>query len=39
MHQSVGSCSNDEGDGNKNIRKGIGLIRKTTNLHMQCRLT
>ena len=30
----VESFSNDEGDGNKNGKKAIGLISKTTNLHV-----
>ena len=30
---SVGSCSNDAGDGNKNVKKAIGLLSKTTSLH------
>ena len=28
------SFSNDDGDGNKNGKKAIGLISKTTTLHM-----
>ena len=28
-----GSSSKDDGDGNKNVKKAIGLLRKTTNLH------
>ena len=31
---SVGSFSNDDGDGNENVKKAIGLLSKTTNLHV-----
>ena len=33
---SLGSCRNDEGDGNGNedVKKAIGLLRKTTTLHV-----
>ena len=31
---SVGSFSNDDGDGNKNVKKAIGLFSKTTSLHV-----
>ena len=31
---SVGSFSNDDGDGNENVKKAIGLLSKTTSLHM-----
>ena len=30
---SVGSFSNDDGDGNENVKKAIGLWSKTTSLH------
>ena len=30
---SVGSFSNDDGDGNENVKKAIGLLSKTTRLH------
>ena len=28
-----GSSSKDDGDGNENVQKSIGLLRKTTNMH------
>ena len=31
---SVGSFSNDDGDSNDNIKKALGLLSKTTSLHM-----
>ena len=31
---TLGSFSNDNGDGNQNVKKAIGLLRKTTTLHM-----
>ena len=31
---SVGSFSNDDGDGNENVKKVIGLLSKTTILHV-----
>ena len=31
---SLGSLSNDEGDGNEDVKKAIGLLRKTTTLHV-----
>ena len=31
---SVGSFSNDEGDGNENVKKAVGLLSKTTSLHV-----
>ena len=31
---SVGSFSNDDGDGNENVKKAIGLLSKTTTLHV-----
>ena len=31
---SVGSFSNDNNDGNKNVKKAIGLLSKTTSLHV-----
>ena len=30
----VGSFSNDDGDGNQDVKKAIGLLRKTTTLHV-----
>ena len=30
----MGSLSNDDGEGNKNGRKPVGLDSKTTSLHM-----
>ena len=30
----LGSLSNDDGDGNENSKKAIGLISKTTTLHV-----
>ena len=32
-HQ-IGSFSNDDGDGNQDVKKAIGLLRKTTTLHV-----
>ena len=32
-HQ-LGSFSNDDGDGNEDVKKAIGLLRKTTTLHV-----
>ena len=31
---SVGSFSNDGGGGNENVKKAIGLLSKTTSLHV-----
>ena len=31
---SVGSFSNDDGDGNENVKKAIGLLSKTTSEHV-----
>ena len=31
----VGSFSNDDGDGKEDVKKAIGLLRKTTTLHVQ----
>ena len=31
---SIGSFSNDDGDGNENIEKAIGLLSKATSLHV-----
>ena len=31
---TLGSFSNDDGDGNQNVKKAIGLLRKTTTLQM-----
>ena len=30
----LGSLSNDDGDGNKNFKKAIGLLSKTISLHV-----
>ena len=30
----TGSFSNDDGDGNEDVKKAIGLLRKTTTLHV-----
>ena len=30
----VGSFSNDDGDGNKDVKKAIGLLIKATTLHV-----
>ena len=30
----MGSFSNDDGDNNKDVKKAIGLLRKTTTLHV-----
>ena len=30
----LGSFSNDDGDGNEDVKKAIGLLRKTTSLHV-----
>ena len=30
----IGSFSNDDGDGNENVKKAIGLLSKTTTLHV-----
>ena len=34
MEETLGSFSNDNGDGNQDIKKAIGLLRKTTTLHV-----
>ena len=31
---TLGSFSNDDGDGNQDVKKAIGLLRKTTTLHV-----
>ena len=31
---SVGGFSNDDGDGNENVKKALGLLSKTTSLHV-----
>ena len=31
---SLGSFSNDDGDGNENVKKAIGLLRKAISLHV-----
>ena len=30
----LGSFSNDDGDGNEDVKEAIGLLRKTTTLHV-----
>ena len=30
----IGSFSNDDGDGNENVKKAIGLLSKKTSLHV-----
>ena len=32
---SLGSFTNDDGDGNQDVKKAIGLLHKTTTLHVQ----
>ena len=32
--ETLGSFSNDDGDGNQDVKKAIGLLRKTTTLHV-----
>ena len=32
--RAIGSFSNDDGDGNQDVKKAIGLLRKTTTLHV-----
>ena len=31
---TIGSLSNDDADGNQDVKKAIGLLRKTTTLHV-----
>ena len=31
----LGSFSNDDGDGNQDVKKAVGLLRKTTTLHVR----
>ena len=33
-HKPLGSFSKDDGDGNQDVKKAIGLLRKTTTLHV-----
>ena len=33
-YRFLGSFSNDDGDGNQDVKKAIGLLRKTTTLHV-----
>ena len=35
IHDLLGSFSTDDGDGSENFKKAIGLISKTTTLHVQ----
>ena len=30
---SIGNFTNDDGDGNEDVKKAIGLLRETTTLH------
>ena len=32
--ETIGSFSNDDGDGIEDVKKAIGLLRKTTTLHV-----
>jgi len=32
---TIGSFGNDDGDGNDDVKKAIGLLRKTTTLYVQ----
>ena len=32
--ETLGSFNNDDGDGNQDVKKVIGLLRKTTTLHV-----
>ena len=34
QHKTIGSFSNEDGDGNQDVKKAIGLLRKTTTLHV-----
>ena len=34
LPKKIGSFSNDDGDGNEDVKKTIGLLSKTTNLHV-----
>ena len=34
LYNILGSFSNDDGDGNEDVKKAIGLLRKTTTLHV-----
>ena len=34
LSPSLGSFSNDDGDGLENVKTAIGLLRKTTSLHV-----
>ena len=34
LEEKPGSFSNDDGDGNKNVKTAIGLLSKTTSLHV-----
>ena len=34
LRQIIGSFSNDDGNGNEDVKKAIGLLRKTTTLHV-----
>ena len=37
LRQIIGSFSNDDGNGNEDVKKAIGLLRKTTTLHVLSR--
>ena len=34
QHKTIGSFSNDDGNGNEDVKNKIGLLRKTTTLHV-----
>ena len=34
LRMRIGSFSNDDGDGNQDVKKAIGLLRKTPTLHV-----
>ena len=34
VQKILGSCSNDDGKGNENVKKVVGLITNTTTLHV-----
>ena len=34
LSMTLGSFSNDDGDGSQDVKKAIGLLRKTTTLHV-----
>ena len=34
LYYTLGSFNNDDGDGNEKVKKAIGLLSKTTSLHV-----